>query len=209
MKEVKITVVSKNAIIVVDDSTLTLGDSFDPMKGVRAYDGNVSLVQKAASQATDITSAVTIESNNVDTKKVGEYQVVYTVAGSNGIQVKKTRKISILAKDAVIKAENSTIKVGETFQPLKTVKAYDGDEKHTDISAKIEVKQNKVDNKKVGSYPVTYAVVGSNGKEITKQIAVTVKKIRNEIPRLAVPNQKIRKSNLIQVIQKIQKIQIR
>lgn len=176
VKEVKITVVSKNAIIVVDDSTLTLGDSFDPMKGVRAYDGNVSLVQKAASQATDITSAVTIESNNVDTKKVGEYQVVYTVAGSNGIQVKKTRKISILAKDAVIKAENSTIKVGETFQPLKTVKAYDGDEKHTDISAKIEVKQNKVDNKKVGSYPVTYAVVGSNGKEITKQIAVTVKK---------------------------------
>lgn len=177
-KEVKVTVLSKDAIIVIDDLTtnLTIGENFDPMKGITAYDGNINIAQIAEVSVlpNDLTSKITIETNTVDTKKVGQYQVVYAVTGSNGVEVKKTRKVNVLAKDASIKAKNTSIKLGENFDPLQAVTAIDGDENQTDISDKITVEQNNVNNKKVGDYAVVYVVTGSNGNKVTKKIKVSV-----------------------------------
>ncbi|WP_346962035.1 immunoglobulin-like domain-containing protein, partial [Clostridium sp.] len=99
-----------------DDLTIKLGDSFDPKAAVIATDA----------EDGDITSSIVI-SGQVDTNKVGEYKLTYSVTDSYESKVTKERKITVRTneKPAISGTSDMTIKVGDSFDPKAGVTASD------------------------------------------------------------------------------------
>ena len=167
----------KNASIVnlvptisASDKTLTVGDSFDPLKDVTATDredGDIILTIKNAIK------------NEVDTTKPGVYEVTYKVTDSQGASTVKTIYVTVnpkmegLNQIPVINAEDKTINVGDKFDPLKEATATDKED--GDITKEIEILNNEVDTNKAGVYEVIYKVTDSQGASTVKTIKVTVK----------------------------------
>ena len=83
-KTFTITVVEK-AKLVIDSKEFNVGDKFDPLTGVKAYDVD----------GTDITDKLTVVSNDVDTSKAGTYQIVYKVIDALGNEVEFTREVIV------------------------------------------------------------------------------------------------------------------
>lgn len=81
------------AKLIVDDNTVTVGDKFDPLAGVKAVDVD----------GTDITDKLVVVSNEVDTTKAGIYTVVYQVTDGLGNLVKIERTVEVKAKEAEVK----------------------------------------------------------------------------------------------------------
>ena len=79
-----ITVVEK-AKLAIDSKEFNVGDKFDPLAGVKAYDVD----------GTDITDKLTVVSNDVDTSKAGTYQIVYKVIDALGNEVEFTREVIV------------------------------------------------------------------------------------------------------------------
>jgi|GEM_PF-1869603 len=165
---ITVTVVTtvSDAIIEASNTTLTVGDFFDPYGDVYAIDD--------AGRGNDISNLLTY-TGFVDTGKVGAYTLVYSVIGENGNKV--IREITITVEkatpNAVIHAQNSTIKVGEDFDPLSNVTAFDQGGKGYDLTDEI-ILDGSVDTTKEGTYTLTYSVIGENGVEVTKVVTVTV-----------------------------------
>ena len=78
----------------------------------------------------------------------------------------------------IINASDKTIEVGDNFDALKDVTAYDNEDGN--ITNKIQVTENTVNNKTPGNYKVTYKVTDSKNHTTTKTISVIVKE--NEKP---------------------------
>jgi fructooligosaccharide transport system substrate-binding protein len=72
----------------VEDVTLTIGDTFDPLEGITATDGTDG----------DITSSI-IVSGVVNLNTAGTYELTYKVIGSDGEEVTATRTITVLNED--------------------------------------------------------------------------------------------------------------
>ena len=117
--------------------------------------------------------------NTVDTAKAGTYTITYKVTDSKGASCTKTIYVTVnpkmesLNEIPVINAEDKTLAVGDSFDPMKDVTA--SDKENGDLTAKIEVINNTVDTTKAGTYTVTYKVTDKDGASVTKTIAVTVK----------------------------------
>ena len=136
--------------------------------------------------------------NEVDTTKAGKYEVTYKVTDSKGASRTKTITVTVNPKMEVlnaiptIKAEDKTLTVGDTFDPMADVTATD--EEDGNLTDKIEVLKNEVDTTKAGKYEVTYKVTDSKGASCTKTITVTVNpKIEtlNEAPTIDVTDKEI------------------
>lgn len=160
-----------NAIPTINagDKTITVGDTFDPIKHVTATD----------KEDGEITDKIEILKNEVDTSKAGVYEVTYKVTDSKGASATKTIYVTVNPKmeelNAIptINASDKTLTVGDTFDPLKDVTA--SDKEDGDITEKVEVLSNDVDTSKAGTYTVIYKVTDSKGASSTKTITVTVK----------------------------------
>ncbi len=74
-------------VLSVSDVTIYVGDSFDPMKGIKAVDA----------EDGDITDQI-VYSGKVDTSKIGEYEITYSVSDSQGASAKKTIKVTVKEK---------------------------------------------------------------------------------------------------------------
>ena len=77
----------KPVIEITSNQIITVGDSFDPLKGVSAYDKD----------GVDITSNIKVE-GNVDTSKAGEYKLTYTVKDAQGRQTSIAVVITVKEK---------------------------------------------------------------------------------------------------------------
>lgn len=77
--------VDKAPVIHAEDKTLTVGDTFDAMKGVTATDA----------EDGDLTDKIVITKNTVDTSKAGKYTVVYEVTDSHGTRVVRTIYVTV------------------------------------------------------------------------------------------------------------------
>ena len=191
---IKVTVNPKAAdlnacpVIQATDKTLTVGDEFDPLADVTAKD----------EEDGDITDKIEILENEVDTTKPGKYEVTYKVTDSGGASHVKTIKVTVNPKmepinaAPIIKAEDKTLTVGDTFDPMADVTATDAEDGN--LTDKIEVLKNEVDTTKAGKYEVTYKVTDRKGASRTKTITVTVNpKIEtlNEAPTIDVTDKEI------------------
>lgn len=147
----------------VSDKTLFVGNAFNAMDGVSAYDR----------ESGDLTSAIQV-SGSVDTNTVGTYTLVYTV--SDGVNTTTaTRVITVMVKQnlapVISGANNKTITVGASFDPMAGVTANDSDD--GDLTAAIQV-SGTVDTNTAGVYTLTYTVADSEGLEATVTRTVTV-----------------------------------
>lgn len=114
---------------------------------------------------------VKIESD-FDGHQFGEYSVKVTVCDQEGNEASKTFTI-IVTKPASISYPESGILVGQQFDPLKDVVAYDVD--GSDITASLEVVTNEVDSSKAGQYTVKYRLTDKYGTETFFERIVEVK----------------------------------
>ena len=184
---IKVTVNPKAAVlnacpvITATDKIIEVGDTFDPKADVTATD----------EEDGNLTDKIEIKKNDVDTTKPGKYEVTYKVTDSGGASYVKTIKVTVNPKmepinaAPIIKAEDKTLTVGDTFDPKADVTATD--EEDGNLTDKIEVLKNEVDTTKPGKYEVTYKVTDSKGASRTKTITVTVNpkmEVLNAIPTI-------------------------
>ena len=146
-----------------DDITLNLGDSFDDMANVTAYD----------KESGDLTGAIKV-SGSVDTSKEGTYELVYTV--TDGVNTTTAVRL-ITVKEKVNEApvisgvKDSTINIGDSFDAMAGVTAADAED--GDLTNAVTI-IGEVDTATVGEYPLTYSVSDSNGLEVSASCVVTV-----------------------------------
>ena len=118
---------------------------------------------KATYLGNDLTDEVKLESN-IDTTKVGEYEIKYIL---NKLFVSKTITRKVIVEDnesPVISLNGSskiTLKIGESYNEsgVTALDNYDGD-----ITDNVEIEGN-VDTNSVGSYELVYKIVDSSGNE--------------------------------------------
>lgn len=155
-------------VISATDKTIKQADSFNPLAEVTATD----------KKDGDITKDVKVTKNTVDTSKAGVYDVIYSVTNSSNLTTTKSIKVTVEAVDVtvntapVINAKDQTIKVGDAFNALKDVTATDKED--GDLTAKIKVTKDTVNNSEKGVYQVTYTVTDSGNLSATLTIKVTV-----------------------------------
>ena len=151
-------------VINASDKTIDENDTFDPKANVTAQDA----------EDGDLTNKIEVIENTVNTKVAGTYKVTYKVTDSANQSTTKAIKVTVKANNApVINASDKTITVNDTFDPKANVTATDTED--GDITNKIEVTTNTVNNKVAGTYKVIYSVTDSKGKTTTKEIKVVVK----------------------------------
>ena len=163
---------SAPTITGVKDQTIKVGESFDPKSGVSAKD----------KEDGNLTSQIKID-GKVDTNKVGEYKLTYTVEDSKGAKATASATITVVPKieDGIVinsaptitGVKDQTIKVGESFDPKAGVSAKDKED--GDLTSKIKI-DGKVDTNKVGKYKLTYTVEDSKGAKATASATITVEK---------------------------------
>ena len=166
-KTITVKVVPGNMpVITASDREVKQFSEFNYMDGVsaKAYDG------------TDLTGEITYE-ETVNTDIADTYEVTYKVKDSEGKEVSKTIKVTVIPNEKpVINVSDKEIYLNSDFDPLEGVTATDAEDGEiNDIKYEGEVKTDQV-----GDYPVTYTVEDKNGQVTTKTI--TVKVIVNQLP---------------------------
>ena len=85
-------------VINANDVELNVGDEFDPKKNVTAIDN----------EDGDLTSSIEVVENTVNTKKAGNYKVVYSVTDSNGLTTTKEIKVIVKEKTVEVNPDNNS-----------------------------------------------------------------------------------------------------
>lgn len=162
--------------IYAENQTIHIGSNFNPYRYATAMD----------EEDGDLTSSVQVVSNNVNPDKEGSYSVTYKVTDSAGKVVERTISIEVVNDAPVLHVANRELSVGDTFNPLESVSAYDTED--GDISSRIQVTENNVNNQVPGIYSVTYKVTDSFGKSTTETIQVQVV---NDKPTISASNKEL------------------
>ena len=147
------------------DVTLTIGDTFEPMAGVSAYD----------KEDGDLTAAIKVE-GVVDTMKEGVYTLIYTVRDSEGATTQVERIVRVEPKapnkaPVLSGVEDVTVIEGDAFDKRSGVSAYD--EEDGDLTHLIQI-EGEVDSHTIGEYALTYHVEDSEGAAVSATRLVTV-----------------------------------
>lgn len=103
--------VDKAPVIHAEDKTLTVGDTFDAMKGVMATDA----------EDGDLTDKIVITKNTVDTSKAGKYTVVYEVTDSHGTRVVRTIYVTVQQKTADTNKKDSKKDTAQTSTQINVM----------------------------------------------------------------------------------------
>lgn len=120
----------------------------------------------------DLTNAIFVTENDVNTSKVGTYHVTYRAIASDGRWKERRVEVDVVARP-IIKAEDATIARGTFFDYWKNVSAID--ELAGDIRIFLNVKTSDLNSDVPGTYFVTYTASNFYGLTTEKTIYVTVK----------------------------------
>lgn len=130
----------------------------------------------------DITANIKID-NPVDTKKVGTYEVKYSVTNTKGrkkVTIKRIVKVRELEKPSIVLTKGTSIKTqyGSEYKDpgYKAKDNYDGD-----ITDKVKI-QGFVDTKQLGAYKLYYTVEDSSENSVTA--VRTVEVVDTKAPKL-------------------------
>ncbi|MBC1552218.1 DUF5011 domain-containing protein [Listeria booriae] len=187
-KTITVTVTSNEVpTIEATDHTLKKGDTFNPLADVSAAD----------KEDGDMTKAIKITANDVDTSKEGTYHVTYAVTDSDDHTTTKTITVTVLSNDApTIEATDHSLKKGSTFDPLADVSA--ADKEDGDLTKDVKITANDVDTTKEGTYHVSYAVTDSDKNTTTKTITVTV--TSNDAPTIEATDHTLKKGGTFDLL---------
>ncbi|WP_142388418.1 immunoglobulin-like domain-containing protein, partial [Bacillus thuringiensis] len=163
--------------------TLRVGDTFDPMRNVKAVD----------KEDGDLTSKIKVD-GEVDTSKAGTYVLTYTVTDSKGHEVTAKQTVTVKVREE-IKNEKPILKVpattsiteGDQFDPLIGVSATDKED--GDLTSKVAYK-GTIDTTKAGIYEIIYSVRDSVGNEVN-----TIQKVLVKDKETSKPNGLANKTN--------------
>ena len=164
---------------------ITISNKFDKL-----YVGESANISAAVNEEADVKDiewsvsnsdvlAIEVKGNTAKVVAKGEGKAVITATTTDGSNISDSFEVtveefkaSIINNIPVISANDTTIKLGEKFDPLSIVTAYDKEDK--DLTSSVKVIENNVDINKEGSYTVRYRVEDKNGASSTKTITVTV-----------------------------------
>ncbi|MBE6061015.1 MAG: DUF5011 domain-containing protein [Clostridium sulfidigenes] len=138
-----------------DDLTIKVGDSFNPKAGIVVNDD----------EDGDITSSIVV-SGQVDTNKIGDYKLTYSVTDSYESIVTKERTITVRSneKPVISGATAKNVTVGNVFDAKAGVTAADLED--GSLTTKIAV-SGTINTNKVGKYTLTYTVTDSDGNKVS------------------------------------------
>lgn len=164
------TVVSNTPPIIsgADDITINVGDEFDDRLGVKALD----------QEDGDLTDKMKVFSKIPRTLSEGVYDIKYSVEDSDGNKTEVIRKVTVLPKGSsnnkpiLDGVTDKTIKLGEYFNSMEGV--YSKDVEDGDLTNKIIINYNDLDNTKVGTYKITYTVSDSDLNTVEKSRTIKV-----------------------------------
>lgn len=149
----------KPTLTVPVATTITVGDSFDPMAKVKAID----------KEDSDLTSKVKID-GEVDTSKAGTYVLTYKVTDSKGNEGTAKQTVTVKVREEV-KNEipilqvpaTTTITKGDKFDLMVGVSATDKED--GDLTSKV-MYEGTVDTSRTGTFEIKYSVRDSVGNEV-------------------------------------------
>lgn len=169
--------INNNApVINATDRTVNLNSTFNYMEGVTATDA----------ENGNLTNKVTYD-QTVNTSKAGEYSVTYRVTDNSNLTTSKTIKVTVKGDSIpVITASDKEVSQYTSFDIMDGVTATDDID--GDLTSSITT-EGSVNTDEVGEYEITYNVVNSKGKSISKTITVTV--IENEKPAINVSDKTV------------------
>lgn len=146
----------------ITDARIKQGATFDPLSGVTASDR----------EDGDLTAQVLIE-GSVDSQRIGLYPLTYKVSDRDNNIAEQVRTVEVYSMKPVFSGvTNTMLELGTPFDPLIGVSAHDDED--GDLTNQISV-TGKVNNNRVGQYPLTYQVSDSAGQLITQERIVSVK----------------------------------
>jgi len=149
--------------IQANNKTIKVGTKFNPLDDVKAFDA----------EDGDITDKIKVVSNNVNTSKTGNYEVVYEVIDSKGVITSKVISVIVVSdnKPVIIGVEDIEIIKGSNFDPMEGVSAFDCED--GDITEKIII-LGSVNTDKPGKYNIIYRVSDkeNNITEFVRQVLV-------------------------------------
>ncbi len=149
-------------VINASNKTLTEGDSFNPLQGVTASDA----------EDGDLTKKIKVTENTYK-NQAGTYKVVYEVVDSNNQKTTKEIKVTVLKNEKpVINAVDTEITINHEVK----INVSATDKEDGDLTKKIKVVENTVDNKVLGTYKIVYEVTDSYNQTTRKEIKVTIVK---------------------------------
>lgn len=155
---------TKPVISGATSKTIYIGSSFNTLSGITAkdkVDGNLTKKIKV--------------SGTVNVKKAGKYKLTYTVSDKAKNKATVTRTITVKkdsTKPSITGASNKTINIGSSFNALSGITAKDNID--GTITKNIKV-SGSVNNKKAGSYKLTYTVSDKAGNKTVVTRTITVK----------------------------------
>jgi Domain of unknown function (DUF5011) len=103
-----------------------------------------------------------LESSNIDTSKIGEYEVIYKATDSSGNVMGATRKVTVVDETKptiILNPGIDTIKLGETWVDMGATVTdnFDSEVNYT-VSSNVDITT-------VGEYTIIYTAIDSNGNE--------------------------------------------
>ncbi|HFK1681366.1 TPA: M4 family metallopeptidase [Bacillus tropicus] len=140
-------------------TTITVGDSFDPMVKVKAID----------KEDGDLTFKVKVD-GEVDASKAGTYILTYTVTDSKGHEGIAKQTVTVKDREEVkneipiLKVPaTTTITKGDQFNPMAGISVTDKED--GDLTSKVAY-EGTIDTSKPGTFEIIYSVRDSVGNEV-------------------------------------------
>ncbi|EJC3746155.1 DUF5011 domain-containing protein [Enterococcus faecium] len=156
---------SKPVVMSPDKLTIKQNSKFDPTLYAQAYDN----------EDGDITDQIKVL-GQIYTDKLGSQVITYEVTDSDGNKATKMMEVEVVATlgnaPVISGADDLEINVGDTFDPISGVTAYDNED--GDLTSEIKY-GGIVDTGKAGEYKITYTVWDSDFNTETVERTITVK----------------------------------
>lgn len=146
-------------IHVSGNNQTEVGHAFDPLQGVTADDY----------QDGDLTTEIKV-AGDVDTSKLGDYELIYTVTDKNGAVTTLKRSVTVFATAPTLDVSKvpTELKVGDQFNPKANVTAVSP---YGDVIVAVD---GSVDTSKPGSYELTFTATDKFGQKTVKEVTINV-----------------------------------
>lgn len=146
-------------IHVSGNNQTEVGHAFDPLQGVTANDY----------QDGDLTTEIKV-AGDVDTSKLGDYELIYTVTDKNGAVTTLKRSVTVFATAPTLDVSKvpTELKVGDQFNPKANVTAVSP---YGDVIVAVD---GSVDTSKPGSYELAYTATDKFGQKTVKEVTINV-----------------------------------